>query len=74
MKEESEEERQDQSIRKKTIVKLEKFLKAHPDVQSKARELAIKIESYFQKADGQVGETYKSLAFKVLSTLKVILF
>lgn len=32
-------------------MKLEKFLKAHPDVQSKARELAIKIESYFYKAD-----------------------
>jgi hypothetical protein len=31
-KEDSAEEKEDQSIRKKTIVKLEKFLKSHPDI------------------------------------------
>lgn len=41
-------------------------------MQSKARELAVKIESYFERADRGVGDTYKSLAYKVLSSLKVV--
>lgn len=34
-------------IRKKTIIKLEKFLKTHQEVDSNAKEMAVKIESYF---------------------------
>lgn len=34
---------EEQEIRKKTTVKLEKFLKAHPDIDGKAREMAMKI-------------------------------
>jgi hypothetical protein len=33
--------------------------------------MAVKIESYFQKADNGIGERYKSIALKVLRNLKV---
>jgi hypothetical protein len=46
-KEDSEEIREEQEIRKKTVVKLEKFLKSHPDIDTKAKELAVRIEAYF---------------------------
>jgi len=39
-------------------------------VESKAKELAVKIEAYFQKADNEIGSRYKTLAYRVLSSLK----
>jgi len=33
--------------------------------------MAVKIESFFEKADSSIGEKYKSMAYKVLKNLKV---
>lgn len=58
-------------IRKKTLLKVKKFLSATEDNESKLQSIAQKIEDEVFGSDSWVGQKYCTIAFKVLSALKV---
>lgn len=59
-------------MRKKTLMKIKKFLLGLIDNEGKLQEVAEKIEDYLFKSDSGVGQRYCKIAFLVLSALKVV--
>ena len=45
-------------------------MKPSQDVDTKAKDMAIKIERLIEQSDRSIGCLYRSLAYKVLSSLK----
>lgn len=58
-------------MRRKTVMKVKKFLAGIDEPEQKIGEIARKIEEYIFKADSALSKRYCRIAFLVLSALKV---
>ena len=71
-REEKEEKTELQSdLRRKTLLKIKKFLTGISESDAVIQEISEKIEDYLFKTDSTIGKRYCRIAFLVLSALKV---
>ena len=60
------------SIRRKTAIKLEKFIKENGNTSSSAKAVAVGLEEKIAGFDESTGKKYKKIAYQVLSALRVL--